>query len=150
MESVQIPMLLAEVDRFAQWALQNGPICLYEVETRLPPEEVRLGAGVWRENISLLAPGKYFRSQHQAGPGGGDISPQVSKGWSSPASLLTFLCRAVRKNHLYAVETMIAAGAEVDIQNIQGGNSLIVKDQDIWFSKANVDWLFSVFGNKNQ
>ena len=33
---------------------------------------------------------------------------------------LTFLYRAVRKNHLYAVETMIAAGAEVDIPNIQG------------------------------
>ena len=33
------------------------------------------------------------------------------------------LSRAVRKNHLYAVETMIAAGAEVDIANIQGGDT---------------------------
>ena len=116
----------SEVDQFAKWALQNGPISLDEIETRhLQTEAVRLCARLWWENYSLLAPGKYPWSQHKARPGGGDFSPQVSKAQvgSVIAPFSPCLCRAVRKNHLYAVETMIAAGAEVDIPNIQGENN---------------------------
>ena len=47
----------------------------------------------------------------------------TGKNQSSSPIFKRFLFRAVRKSHLYAVETMIAAGAEVDIANIQGGDN---------------------------
>ena len=68
---------------------------------------------------------------------------QNSTGWSSQFSFKRFLFRAVRKSHLYAVETMIAAGAEVDIANIQGGHNPVSWDLGpyvyviMWFIKAN-------------
>ena len=67
-----------------------------------------------------MDPGEPHRHQHQVRGGGGDVPPQVIS--SSIVDDYKDVPRAIKRNHEQAVQTLLAAGADVDTPNREGRN----------------------------